>query len=292
MALKGIKPEIVKPRKPHIMLSGEAGTGKTYFALNWPAPYFIDTETGATREQYVKKLKEAEGVYFGPEQGSQDFQEVLSQIRELGTTKHPYKTLVIDSFSKLYNIEAAAAEERIGSDFGKDKREADKPSRKLLTWLERLPMNVILVCHMKDKWERRERELIYAGLTYDGYKKLHYDLDLWLQTKIVGNKRYATIAKSRIDAFPMLTDINLDFDTFKKLYGATVIDEATAPIVVATPEQVAEIKRIVDLLHISEKDLDGWLSKAQAVEIEDLSKDNAGKFLDWLNKKLSGKDSK
>lgn len=286
--LKGIKPEIVKARKPHIMLSGEPGTGKTLWSLSWPACFFMDTEGGATREQYQTKLKENGGVYFGPEQGSQDFQEVLGQIRELATTKHPYRTLVIDSFSKLYNIEAASAEDRIGSDFGRDKREADKPTRKLLTWCDRLPLNVIYVCHQKDKWERRERELIYAGSTYDGYKKLHYELDLWLQTKMVGTKRFATVAKSRIDAFPVLTDINLDFPTFQKLYGASVIDEEIAPIVLATTEQLGEIQRIVDLLKIPQEDLDKWLAKAQAVELDDLSKENATKFLEFLTKRLKG----
>ena len=152
-------------------------------------------------------------------------------------------------------------------------------------------MNVILICHQKDKWERRERELIYAGSTYDGYKKLHYELDLWLQTKMVGTKRYATIAKSRIDAFPAFTDINLDFPTFEKLYGASVIDEEVAPIVLATPEQLTEIQRIVDLLKIPQEDLDKWLAKAQAVELDDLSKENATKFLEFLTKKLKG-DSK
>jgi hypothetical protein len=288
MVLKGIKPEVVKARKPHVMLSGEPGTGKTYFSLNWPVPYFIDVESGGSREQYIKRLNEAQGVYMGPEQGSQDFQEVINQVRELATTKHPFKSLIIDSFSKLYNLEAASAEGRIGSDFGKDKREADKPTRKLLSWLERLPMNVILICHQKDKWERRERELIYAGSTYDGYKKLHYELDLWLQTKMVGARRMATVAKSRIDAFPVFTDINLDFPTFEKLYGASVIEEDVTPIILATAKQVEEIKRIVDLLKISEEDLDKWLAKAQAVELEDLSQDNANKFLDFLNKKLKG----
>jgi len=151
-----------------------------------------------------------------------------------------------------------------------------------------LPMNVILVCHQKDKWERRERDLIYAGSTYDGYKKLHYELDLWLQTKMVGPKRFATIAKSRIDTFPAFTDISLDFPTFQKLYGASVIDEEVAPIVLATKEQLDEIRRIVELLKIDEESLDKWLTKAQAVELEDLSKDNAAKFLTFLQNKLKG----
>src|SRR5579862_8412067 len=107
MALKGIKPEIVVASKPKIMLSGKPGTGKSFFALNAPAPYLIDTEGGATREQYVQKLLKQGGSYLGIEQGSQDFAEVINQVRELATTKHAYKTLIIDSFSKLYNVEAA-----------------------------------------------------------------------------------------------------------------------------------------------------------------------------------------
>ena len=288
MALKGIKPEVIKASKPKFMLSGKPGTGKTFFALNFPAVYLIDTELGATREQYVKKLRDEGGAYLGPEQGSQDFREVINQVRELATTSHPYKTLVIDSFSKLYNLECAAAEERVGSDFGKDKREANKPTRQLIRWLERLDMSVVLICHQKDKWERRERELIMAGSTFDGFPKMEYDLDLWLETKLQGSKRYATVVKSRIDSFPVGSDISLDFPTFEKLYGVAVVEGPVKAITLASPEQVAEIVRIVELLKMPEEDCDKWLAKAQAVEWADLSADNAVKFLAWLNKTLKG----
>jgi KaiC/GvpD/RAD55 family RecA-like ATPase len=290
--LKGIKPEIIKASKPKFMLSGKAGTGKTMFSLNFPNVYLIDTEMGATREQYVKKLQQEGGAYLGPQQGSQDFREVINQVRELATTSHPYKTLVIDSFSKLYNLECAAAEERVGSDFGKDKREANKPTRQLIRWLERLDLSVVLICHQKDKWERRERELIMAGSTFDGFPKMEYDLDLWLETKLTGNKRYATVVKSRIDSFPVGTDIDLDFKTFEKLYGAAIVEGPVKAITLATADQVAEIVRIVELLKMPEEDCDKWLSKAQAVEWADLSQDNAVKFLDWLNKKMKGEVSK
>lgn len=290
MPLKGIKAEVIKAAKPKFMLSGRPGTGKTMFSLNFPAPYFIDTETGATREQYVKKLNAEGGAYLGPEQGSQDFREVINQVRELATTSHPYKTLVIDSFSKLYNLECAAAEERVGSDFGKDKREANKPTRQLLRWLERLDMSVVLVCHQKDKWERRENQLIMAGSTFDGFPKMEYDLDLWLETKLLGNKRFATVIKSRIDSFPVGTDITLDFTTFEKLYGASVVEAPVKTIILASAEQVAEIKRIVELLKIEEEVTDKWLAKCQAVEWEDLSKENATKLLAMLTTKMKGGD--
>ena len=288
MALKGIKPEIVIPSKPKIMLSGKPGTGKSFFSLNAPAPYLLDTEGGATREQYVSKLIKQGGSYMGIEQGSQDFMEVINQVRELATTKHPYKTLIIDSFSKLYNIEAAAAEERGGSDFGKDKREADKPTRKLLNWLGRLDMTVILVCHQKDKWIRQGGQLIMEGSTFDGYKKLDYELDLWLETKLVGTSRYASIVKSRIEGFPVGTDIDLDFASFEKLYGRAVVEAPVKPIVLAGESQVAEIKRLVELLKVPQDEFDKWLTKAQATEPEDLSTENADKMLKFLNGKIKG----
>lgn len=288
MALKGIKPEVVVPSKPKIMLSGKPGTGKSFFALNAKSVYLIDTEAGATREQYVKKLIAGGGSYFGIEQGSQDFAEVINQVRELATTEHKFKTLVIDSFSKLYNIEAAAAEERSGSDFGKDKREADKPTRKLLNWLSRCDLTVILVCHQKDKWIRQGTQLIMEGSTFDGYKKLDYELDLWLETKLVGSTRFASVVKSRIDGFPVGADIDLDFPTFERLYGKAVVEGPVKPIILGSAEQFAEIKRLSDLLKVPEEDFSKWLTKAQATEIEDLSAENADKMLTFLTNKIKG----
>lgn len=288
MALKGKSPEIVKPSKPKFMLSGDPGTRKTTFSLNWPSPYFIDTERGATRKQYTDKLIASGGRYFGPDEGAQDFREVINQVKELATTKHPYKSLVIDSFSKLYNLEAASAEERLGSDFGKDKREANKPARQLMRWIERIDMNVVLVCHAKEKWERRERELIMAGKTYDGPPKLAFDLDLWLETKLTGNKSFATVLKSRIEGFEVGADIPLTYETFSKLYGEDIVESVPKAITLVSEAQISEIRRLVDLLKITDEETDKWLTKAQAVEFEDLSEEQADKILSFLNSKIKG----
>ena len=58
MALRAKKPEAVKVSKPKFLISGESGVGKTFFALDFPRPYLIDVESGATRPQYQEKLKE------------------------------------------------------------------------------------------------------------------------------------------------------------------------------------------------------------------------------------------
>lgn len=170
--LKAVKPEVVKPSKPKFMISGKSGVGKTLFAISFEKPYFIDSEGGAVREQYMDRLLRAEGAYFGKEQGSQDFHMVIEEIKTLATSKHNYKTLVIDSFSKLYNMAAAIAEESVGNDYGRDKKEANKPTRQLIRWLEKIDMTVILICHQKEKWERKGKEIINVGSTFDGWEKL------------------------------------------------------------------------------------------------------------------------
>ena len=157
-----------------------------------------------------------------------------------------------------------------------------------MNWLGRLDMTVILICHQKDKWSRTGRELVMEGSTFDGYKKLDYELDLWLETKLVGTNRFGSVIKSRIEGFPVGTDIDLNFKAFEDLYGKAVVEGPVKPIALANGEQIAEIKRLAELLKVPQDEFDKWLTKAQATEVEDLSADNAVKLLDFLNKKIKG----
>src|SRR4051812_27838354 len=111
MALKAIKPEVIAEGHAKMLLTGKPGVGKTWFALDWPEPYYIDSEGGAIRPEYRKKLAASGGAYFGKEQGSQDFNTVITELTALATLKHGYKTLILDSFSALYLRAAALAEE-------------------------------------------------------------------------------------------------------------------------------------------------------------------------------------
>ena len=295
MALKGIKPEIVVPSKPKIMLTGFAGTGKSIFALNAPSPFYIDTESGVTREQYMKKLIASKGVYFGPPQGSQDFMEITNQVKELATTKHEFKSIVIDALTKPYRMEQYAAEDRgVSPEFKKSQKEAERSTRKLLSWLMRpdLDMTVIIVCHAKDKWTREGKELIKEGTTWDGPEKLDFDLDLWIETRAVDSSWYATVKKSRVESFKLGATFPLDFETFKKMYGAAVVDRPIKPIVLASADQVKQITHLIEVLKMTEEEVGKLLVKAQVTEVADLSEENAGKFLTFLKDKIDGKVGK
>lgn len=284
MTLKARKPESVKPSKPKFLISGESGIGKTFFSLQFPRPYLIDTEQGATRQQYQDRLKEAGGVYFGKEEGSQDFESVLEEVKQLATVKHEYKTLIIDSFSYLYLLEAAEAELNVGSDFGRDKREANKPTRQLIRWLEKIDMNVILICHSKAKWGRQGKEVYQEGTTFDGYDKLEYILDLWVEI-LKGGKTFI-VRKSRIESLPQGMSLPISYEKFAEVYGAEILEKDAQPADLATPKQVNEVKDLIDALNIEKEQIEKWLKKCDVDTFQEMTKEQIQGLIDALKKKL------
>lgn len=288
MGLKAVAAEVVPVGKPKFIFSGGSGTGKTTFALNYPRPYLIDVEGGAVRPEYQKKLKEVEGAYFGKEQGSQDFNAVINELKALATTQHGYKTLIIDSFSALYNIAAAIAEEKVGSDFGKDKKEANRPTRQLMRWIENVDMTVILICHRKDKWARnRAGELSYEGTTFDGYDKLEYILDLWIEIEEAGNARNFRVKKSRISTIPKGQTFPLDYEKFSELYGKSIIERPSIAITLASPEQVTKVKALLETVRIPEATIEKWFTTANVETWEEMNSEQIVKVIDHLNKKIA-----
>lgn len=284
MALKAKQPDEVKPSKPKFMIYGESGVGKTFFALSFPKPYLIDTEGGAVRDQYQKKLKEVGGAYFGKEEGSQDFKAVIEEVRQLCTTKHEYKTLIIDSFTYLYMLEAAEAEAKGGSDFGRDKKAANVPTRQLISQLEKCDLNVILICHSKQSWERRGKDIINTGTTFDGYEKLEYILDLAIEI-VKGGKTFY-VKKSRITGLPQGDSFPLSYDKFADIYGRQVVEAPAVPIVLATAEQITRLESLVEGLKVPEEVVEKWKTKADVENFIDMSSDTINSLIAYCEKKV------
>lgn len=284
MALKAKKPELIKPSKPKFILSGKSGVGKTMLMLDFKKPFVIDVEGGATEPQYIKKMQEVGAAYMGKEEGSQDFKIVIEQLKELATTKHDYQTLVIDSFSKLYNLTAAIAEEKVGNVYQADKKEAQKPTRQLQLWMDRLDMVICLVCHSKAKWDNGQPT---GTTTFDGWDKLEYDLNLWIELVQTGKRRDLVVRKSRLEGFVLGNSYPADYDTFAKLYGREIIEKPTEQLILASPEQVAEAKHLVGVFNISEDDQKKALKKYDCETYEELTTDEIGKIISNLKSKLT-----
>jgi hypothetical protein len=288
MALKGKKPvleTLVKP-KSKLMLSGKSGSGKTMFGLDFPKPYLIDVEGGAVELEYQSKIVKNGGAYMGKLEGSQDFDTVIKEIKALMTEKHDFQTLIIDSFTKLYLMAAAIAEEKIGSDFGKDRKEANRPTRQLMRWLDKIDMNVILICHQKDKWERKGSEIFCSGTTFDGYDKLEYELDLWIEIGKNKGNRFFSVKKSRLKNFIEGDVYDLSYQKFSELYGREAIEEKVKPLELAKPDQIQKLNSLLEVVKVEEDFLPKCLKKADADCIEELTEEQILKLVGFLEAKV------
>jgi len=282
--LKAVKPKTVEPSKAKVLVFGEAGVGKTFFSLDFPSCFFCDSEGGASRSHYTDKLEKAGAMYFGVEQGSQDFNEIIEQVKALATEKHQFKTLVIDSITKLFNNEIAKEAERLGDKnaFGADKKPVIAKTRQLLNWLEKIDMNVILIAHESKEWANEKQ----IGVKADVWEKMAYELDLVLNVKRQGDSRKAFIKKSRLQGFPDGGHFDLTYNEFAKRYGKDIIEGEVTPIILATESQVATIKQLLEVVKLKEGEFDKWLTAAGAETAEEFNTEQAAGVIKVLQDKL------
>jgi len=286
--LKAIDPELAEPSKPKIMIFGSAGAGKTFTSMDFPDVYLFDTEGGANRTQYTEKLKNSGGAYFGIEQGSQSFNTVIEQVQALATEDHRYKTIVIDSATKIYEMARAEAAETGGDAFGKDKKEANRPARRLMHWLQKVDMNVILICHEIAQWGIDNKgERTQTGVTYDAWPKLDYDLDLALHIRKQGPQRLARITKSRLMSFGEGENFDWSYENFAARYGKEVIERQPKKIDLATPEQVAEFQRLIKVVKLDAENRNDKLIIDNQESIAETESAKAVKIIDYLKRKVS-----
>ena len=290
--LKAKPPEETKPGKTKGLIFGPSGVGKTWFTLTFPAPYYIDTEGGADLGHYQKRLSDAGGAYMGPQDGSLDFATVIEQMQALATEQHEFKTLIIDSITKLYQTCIANEAEKLGDKdaFGASKKPAIQNMRRMVNWAMRLDMNIWFVAHEVPEWgmDARTGQRTEIGKIADVWDKLPYELDLALQAQKRGSSRVAVVRKSRLTGFPDMDSFTLDYADFAERYGKDFIESKATTITLATEDQVAEIKRILDLVRIEPTHIEKLLSKAGAESWEELATEQAASTIEWLNGKLKG----
>jgi len=288
--LKAKEPSKVEPSKPKILIYGASGVGKTFFSLDFPNCYYIDTEGGAARTHYMEKLTKSGGMIMGPEDGSLDPDVVISQFQALATEKHGFKTVVLDSATKLFNTLIANEAEKLGDRvaFGNDKKPAIAFMRRLVNWIHRLDMNVVAICHEAAEWGVDAKgDRVEIGKTFDCWPKIEYELDLAFQVTKQGSSRYGVVRKSRLLGFPDRERFPLSYEEFALRYGKDVIEKAVVAITLATPEQVAEIERLASVIKLPDEDKQKWLTKASASEWNELSTEQANKVIAALNAKIN-----
>lgn len=280
MPLKGKSPKAIEKRLK-VLFYGEAGAGKSTCAASFPSVYYIDTERGVENDSYVRLINRGQGVVYQ----TNDFDEVLAEVTALLSENHPYKTLVIDPFTVLYDDLLDKSEKEVGSDFGRHYSHSAKKVKRLMNLLLRLPMNVIMICHSKVQYGQN---LAVLGKTYDGWKKLDYLFDLVFEVQKRPNGRVGIVKKSRIESFKEAESFPFCYEEIASKYGKEILERDAIPEKLANTSQVNEIKRLVSLLKVPGDTVDKWLSKAKASSYEEMNTDDIQKCIDHLNKQVMG----
>lgn len=290
--LKGIKPEAVTPAKPKILIFGKPKTGKTQTSCDFPKVYYIDVERGADFNEYRKRLAAAGGAYFGPEQGSRDAKALLEEIDALATEDHDYRTVVIDSLSYLVDMLTVNEEERLKKAgiplaFGNEKKESARFQRQLRNRLEKLDMNVILICHEKDLWAKGE----VTGTTFDAMPKWLHDLSFGFRiTKFgTGPKALyeATVVATRDQTkFTDGETFEWSYKAFAEHFGRDVIEAKGKKFEPITKTELELLMKLLALLNIPTEEIERMLNKVSADELSELSREHAQKWIKSLQTKL------
>lgn len=288
--MKAKKPEAVEKRLKLFMF-GPAGVGKTWAAIQFPNAVIIDTEKGT--DFYANTINKQGSVVFQ----SNNPDEIREELLELLTTKHEYKTLVIDPVTQVYNAiqekwtrifqktikdPNAAEVQDFGMRFwGKVKSEMKAIQRILLA----LDMNVIITSHQKDVYGTGFSKV---GVTFDSMRGDDYLFDLIFQIEKRGADRISKTIKERAEVghakFP--EEFAWSYENFLKFYGQEVIERESAPILMATTEQVEKLEKIVKVINLDQEIIEKWYSKAGVESFTEMTQEQISKCIDYVEKKL------
>jgi hypothetical protein len=290
MALEAKKPAPSK-KKLKLFLYGDKGVGKTLATAQFPKAYFLDMEKGASN--YSDSLDKMGSWILQ----TTSFDKVAEQVRELMTTRHEFRTLVIDpitiayqdlqdKWNRLFERHAKSEKEKELKDFGpRYWGKVKSETRRLRRLLTDLDMNVILTAHQKDLYGENMTKL---GVTYDSDVKDGYFFDFIFRLEKRGDKRFAITEKKREDIgkqiFP--AEFEWTYENFTGFYGKELMEKASVPVPLATTLQVTEIERLLGIVKIDDKEIEKWMEKAEVETWTEMTEEQISKCIAHLKGKL------
>ncbi|GIU69782.1 MAG: hypothetical protein KatS3mg002_1018 [Candidatus Woesearchaeota archaeon] len=236
-------------KKLKILLFGDAGVGKTHFALtSTPSKILVfDAESGT---DFFEGRKGFDFDYWVDDEGlkTSSIKELMKAIEYLESQegRKKYETFVIDPISDIWdNIQSQRAEYKdiikskksseykknpindldLESFNQKDWADMKRVYKDLMLSLKNLPQNVILVAREKEISETKpDGSIVKTGeYTFDAEKNTKYAVDFILRMvyddKV--NKRWIIVQKSRADGLEKNKKIeNPTFTIFDKVVNS------------------------------------------------------------------------
>ena len=241
-----------KPDRITMLVAGASGDGKSFWVANLPKCLIYDTDIGGGLAYAESRIVRngSERIEVG------SYPEVLADLRQrdqAGTLGKWY-TVAIDHVTALQQEANLRHNQKLERDYGRANEVATKEWRQIREFVRRKDFNLICTGHIKGKWEKEEQ----IGLQIDGAKNMEGDVSivLHLRRKATGYPSMAVVQKWRRDPedprglIPKTFDFSLD--EFVKVNGTNALTRVREPVKLATPEQLEEINRILEIVKLDQ----------------------------------------
>jgi len=193
-----------KAKRLKMLIYGDTGTGKTVTSLHFPNPAVIDTERGS--EHYGEQFEFFRLMTSSPKEINQAIDELLKDPQE-------FKTLVIDSFSNVWDAIQDVYIKHMRMKTGNmnyglqplDYRNLKAEVKSMVTKLLALDLNIIVTAKSKPLYSPEKTEFMQIiGTQADGPKDLPYMFDVVLELVIDSDtgQRIAKAKKDRTNKLP------------------------------------------------------------------------------------------
>jgi hypothetical protein len=148
-------------------------------------------------------------------------------------------------------------------------------------------MNIIIICHEAKEWGMVNGQRSEIGSIADCWDKLIYELDLAIQIVKRGPQRFAIVKKSRLVGFPDGETFPLTYDEFAARYGKEFIEAGSDIVLMALPEQIAEVKKLLEIVKIDEVTIQKGFTKANVESWEEMTQEQIAAWQKFLKGKLA-----
>jgi hypothetical protein len=270
------------------LLSGDSGTGKSFFIANLKNALIADTDLGGGLA-YADRLIRANGSERVEVGSYPELMEEINKRRRSGALKN-ITTLAIDHLTTLQQEAVNRHNPNALEDFGKSYDKATREWRKVRELVRIGDFNLICTAHMKSKYENKQ----ITGITTDASKNIEADFSIVLYLRPAnGYPSTAMIQKWRRlpddPRGPLQRGDTFAFtmEEVIRIHGYG-LDGARHEIPMATPDQVAEITRLLQVVKLPDGTAEKWLAKAKAESWADFTQEALGKCIVYLNGLVSG----
>lgn len=283
-----------KNKRVKMMVFSTAGIGKTTASINWPKSVIIDMEHGT--DHYGDTIIKNGSIVLH----TTNPDEVRDEIKTLLTEKHDYRTIVIDPvtilyqaiqekwtriFSKYADTEKATELQDFGFRYWAKVKSDYKAIMRMLLACD---MNVILTAHQKDVYGEGMKKVGFGSDSMKGDEHIFdYVFQLVMDSKgrrtAITKKERAEVGKAKFPA-----EFEWSYPNFQIYYGKEALERESTPLPLASPEHVAEVKRLLGIVKVEESFETDILTKADVDSWEEMTAEKIGKTIEFLNKKLTG----